>query len=679
MRRNPPIRSATFAAVCAVALLTACARRTGTLADNSNAPCVLLVTMDGLRADRVGCYGYTNAFTPVLDGLAQQGTRFADLLAVAPLSLPAHASILTGLLPPEHGLRVPGGGPLPKVPTLATALQAKGYRTGAFLASAELGQGSGLDRGFERYDLPPPVGGNATGRTARAGMRLRPKAFPADAQRGTRRGEQVTDAALAWLADVTGAPKESRRASPAERREASAKDDPKPPRAEPLKPKQPFFLWLQLADIGFADALAHTRAEGGRTVDAYGAEVAYMDLQLGRILAFLSHHGLRMRTFVVVVGSHGQELGPDAGADPGLVLSDATLHVPGILAGQGVAVGAPDLTINQSCIAPTVAALFGCLDALDPRVAARSLREDVAGLQISSTAPAYVESWWPQHAYGLPPLRGWVCGDRRYSTGRGAELREAPIAVDTVVLSEESAAILSGKVPGNEALARLEAAFDTTGAAPQPAPLATASFALPPEWDRAEFVALWQRVALRMRKPATDDATLLGDCQRLVEGRPDYAPFRTWIGIAHTLHKQFAEAVAAQREAVRLAPGTPYLLSNLGLAYLDANDIVNAIDNLEDAYLARPDDPEFRDNLAAVLMNTGVALAKNKAFNDAMACMTRVLLLQPDNPVAHANMGSVYQGMGRADLAANSYRRALELNPGLKPAKRALDSLKEPQ
>lgn len=675
MRPRSPVLSAALAVgftVGVVVLSASCARRDAGL--SADAPCVVLVTLDNVRADRIGAYGVTNAFTPVLDGLARDGARFEDFQAVAPLSVPAHASLLTGLQPPEHGLRVPGAGRLADVPTLATVLRTAGYRTGAFVANAALAKERGFATGFERYDVGAAASGGATSGTSRAAVRLRPRPFPERPDAGVRRGEEVTEAALGWLADVTGAPRKppTVRAAAARKVQDANAQEPDESASKPLRLKRPFFLWLQLADPAFRDTPAHTQV-GGRSVGAYDAEMAYTDLQIGRVLAFLGSHGLRERTLVVVVGAHGLELGPDAGADPGLVLSDATLSVPAIYAWTGT-IRAGTLvaaTLNQTCVAPTIAELAGCGEPFAPVATARSVaplllaRETPAA---TAAEPAYVETLWPQHAYGLAPRRGWTTRSHRFVQGRGVVRRAAAAEGGPADPTEQEA---------ETTLARLEATFDTSRAAAAPPPLPEAAFALPEGWDREAFVTLWQNVACRLRHPSPADEALLTDCRRLAEGRPDSATFQTWVGIAHSLRKQVAEAVVTQRRALELAPGTPHILSNLGLAYLDASDLPKAIDKLEDAYLARPDDPEYRDNLAAVLMNTGVALARNKAFNDAMACMTRVLYLQPANPVAHVNMGSVYQGMGRDDLAASSYRRALELSPGFKPAQRALDALKE--
>src|SRR5205814_5731396 len=114
---------------------------------------LLLVTLDTVRADHLGAYGYRSAETPNLDRLAGEGLRFASVTSTVPLTLPAHATILSGWLPPRHGLHRNGAGRFPDTaPSLAARLQAAGYRTGAFVGAFVLDRRFGLNRGFDRYD-----------------------------------------------------------------------------------------------------------------------------------------------------------------------------------------------------------------------------------------------------------------------------------------------------------------------------------------------------------------------------------------------------------------------------------------------------------------------------------------------------------------------------------------------
>ena len=135
------------------------------------APDLLLVTIDTLRADLPGCYGGA-AKTPRLDALAAAGLRFTQALTPVPLTLPAHASLLTGLDPNQHGLRDNGQGALaPSIPTLAEALRGAGYATVAVVGSRVLDRRFGLDRGFDLYD--DRMAAERTGEFGRASCRER--------------------------------------------------------------------------------------------------------------------------------------------------------------------------------------------------------------------------------------------------------------------------------------------------------------------------------------------------------------------------------------------------------------------------------------------------------------------------------------------------------------------------
>ena len=223
------------------------------------APNLLLITLDTTRADHLGCYGYEPALTPALDALAAGGTLFEQAYSSAPMTLPAHASMLTGLDPPEHGARVNGEHRLGEgIPTLAELLRERGYRTGAFVAAFVLDSKFGLDRGFETYD--DDLTGAHEQEVPEALSRYRP-------------GHLVTDAALGWLRGVTD-------------EEAGARE-------------RPFFAWVHLYDPHYAyhphPELEGTAFEEQRT---YDAEIAFVDQQVARLLSFLEERQLTNQTLV---------------------------------------------------------------------------------------------------------------------------------------------------------------------------------------------------------------------------------------------------------------------------------------------------------------------------------------------------------------------------------------------
>lgn len=281
-------------------------------AEQPGGPSVLLVTIDTLRADRVGAYGHAAARTPVLDALAAEGVLFENAVTASVWTGPSHATILSGRLPAEHGLHENLQTLRPSLPTLADVLGERGYRTGAIVASAPVSErGSRLPGRFARYDddlrapgWPPPelletvvgrLGARALGRRA---MRLRALWRPA---------ERVTDRALDWLAEEDGAP---------------------------------FFGWVHYFDPHLpyrapaSDLDEGARAWSGPVLDDWGplpshlkqevrsrpewlahmgrlydAEVAHVDRELGRLLTGARERAGGAGLWIVVTADHGESFG----------------------------------------------------------------------------------------------------------------------------------------------------------------------------------------------------------------------------------------------------------------------------------------------------------------------------------------------------------------------------------
>jgi len=249
-------------------------------------PAFLLITLDTTRADRLGSYGHRAARTPALDALAESGVRFAGAYATAPLTLPSHATMLTGLYPPEHGLRTNGKGRLhSEIPTLATTLQQAGYRTGAFVGAFVLDSKFGLDQGFGEYDDDL----SESRRTDDPLHRERP-------------AHTVVDRALQWLGQDV---------------------------------RQPFFCWVHLYDPHYPYQ-EHADEFGDEFADRpYDAELAFVDRQVQRLTEFLNSNGIADETLVMVVGDHGEGLGDHQELMHGYMLYNSTLHVPWLASWPG--------------------------------------------------------------------------------------------------------------------------------------------------------------------------------------------------------------------------------------------------------------------------------------------------------------------------------------------------------
>ena len=191
--------------------------------------------------------------------------------------------------------------------------------------------------------------------------------------------------------------------------------------------------------------------------------------------------------------------------------------------------------------------------------------------------------------------------------------------------------------------------------------------------------ALRNGLLYRLRHHSPHDEALLADCEAYRDAHPDSADAHCWVGIAQRLSRHSDLALASHRRAFELEPGSPFRMSNLGLAFWETGDVIHAIDQLENAYLAAPGDDRRVADLASALLQAGNALALQNRPDDAAACLSRVVSLQPENPAGHLAQGKLYEKTGQPRLAEAAYRKALEIRPGYRPAVTALKALLAPK
>jgi arylsulfatase A-like enzyme/tetratricopeptide (TPR) repeat protein len=322
-------------------------------------PNVVLITLDTTRADHLGCYGYAQARTPSLDALARDGVLFAQAASTAPLTQPAHSSIMTGMYPTFHGVRINGNTALSREQkTIAEVLLEKGYQTGAFIGAFVLDGRWGLNQGFQVYDDRFDL----------------EKHKHLDLGSVQRPANQVVDAALAWL--------EGRQ-------------------------QGPFLAWIHLYD-------PHTPYEppepflseyGPRGMAAlYDGEIAFTDQQVGRVVSWLQANGLDKKTVVVIIGDHGEGLGSHGEGTHGYFVYDYAMHVPFLVATpfaelRGVRV---DSQVSAVDVFPTVLALTG-IDAAT-KAHGRSLLPVMFHPRTEASTYAYGESMTPNLQFGWSPL-----------------------------------------------------------------------------------------------------------------------------------------------------------------------------------------------------------------------------------------------------------------------------------
>ncbi|HEV8240452.1 MAG TPA: sulfatase-like hydrolase/transferase [Thermoanaerobaculia bacterium] len=607
---------------------------------------LLLVTLDTMRADHLGCYGRPSADTPALDALAARGVRFDQAQSAVPLTLPSHATILSGLLPPRHGLRDNGRGALPpEVDTLATRLSAAGYRTGAFVGAFVLDHRYGLARGFSNYDDEIP----------RRGSELEAE----------RPGREVVDRALAWLDEARSAAN-----------------------AGPPAEQKPFFAWVHLYDAHapYAPPEPFRSRHAG---DPYSGEVAAVDAQVDRLTAWLARRDLAKRTVVVVAGDHGEGLGEHGEATHGLLLYQATLRVPLLIAAPGLlaprVVRAP---VGLADVAPTVAALLGQA-LVAPSTASAAANASAAptspvdGRDLSATllagkepppADLYAESRYPA-TFGWSPLLALRRGALKYvaaTTAQPAGSAELyDLASDPSEAHDRRAERRREAASMVQSLAALDArlAKQSRAAAPAAADaesrarLAALGYAAPSAAPRAgtrdprSAVGLFRafeeaQAAARQGRPADVAARL----QTLVAADPSNPVFRMTYARALRDQGRFDAALPFYRQAAALAPADPEVWYELATTLQQAGRADEARAALEETLRRDPGRPQAHNALAVALADAGKLAEARQHLQAALAVDAR------DAQIWN-NLGNVERGLGRADEAARAYERAIALDP----------------
>jgi arylsulfatase A-like enzyme/Flp pilus assembly protein TadD len=344
-------------------------------ADSNLPPNVLLITVDTLRADHLGCYGDRQIKTPHIDGLARGGVRFEHAYSQVPLTLPSHVVILSGTYPMYNQVRdFTGVGLPPNVGIVSQAFQRHGFATAAFVSAFVLdGTAWGLRRGFDVYD-----------------DRFDPKQYetqnPGNIQ---RRGNETVDQFLAWFSK---------------------------------RPAKPFFVWIHLYD----PHSPYDPPEPYRSQYAghlYDGEIAFDDAQIGRVFKALEEANVYDRTLIAFLSDHGESLGEHGEAEHGFFLYNATIHVPLILklpgpeAEQARSVGAVVSTVD---IAPTLLQLARLDDPLTRQFQGHSLVTLLSGQPSAESRDrmAYSETLYPLNSFGWSPLKSLIT--------RGYEYIEAP-------------------------------------------------------------------------------------------------------------------------------------------------------------------------------------------------------------------------------------------------------------
>jgi arylsulfatase A-like enzyme/Flp pilus assembly protein TadD len=598
---------------------------------------VLLITIDTLRRDRVGAYGNHDGLTPNIDRIAARGIRYTRAFSPAPLTLPAHASILTGLRPTRHGIhnntrfRLADG-----VPTLATVAKGGGYRTGAFVGAFVLDGRFGLNRGFDNYDDRLPHGDRASFHFAE------------------RRAAEVVAVAGDWILSGVSGPGTASLANP-----QSAAPGPQSP------VPGPWFAWVHLFDPHAPyDAPAEYRT--GRT--PYDAEVAFTDAMVGRLLERLDAAHALDHTLIVLTADHGESLGEHGETTHGLFAYDATLAVPLVLVGPSLGRATVDTPVSHVDITPTILDLIGL--APPESIDGQSLLHPPPG-----DRPIYFEALDASLTRGWAPLRGIVQGDWKYIDLPDAELYdlsrdpgEQHNRIDRdphaeplkralqLVSAQRTTAPQVALEP--DAVGRLRSLGYTAGGASRSA--ATAAD------DPKRLVALNERfnTALSTFDEGRSQEALSMFVAILRE-RPDFVAARTSGATVLLASGRNRDAVDLLRAGIVDQPRSPELLAKLGSALRAAGDLRGSAEALEQARRAGDDNPELLNDLAVVYAGLG-------RTDDARGIFRQLIERNGGSATTWFNLGLFELQSRRRGEATAALRRATTLDPAYGEAWHAL-------
>jgi arylsulfatase A-like enzyme/Flp pilus assembly protein TadD len=568
-------------------------------------PNVLLVTIDTLRADRIG-----RGLTPAIDGLASRGVRYTNARATAPLTLPSHASILTGTLPPEHGVRL-NGVALPVRPTLARAFADAGYRTGAFVGAYVLDRRFGLSGGFATYDDRIP-------RDPSGAARLEAE----------RRGDAVVGSALAWLAQPG---------------------------------TQPFFAWVHLYDphAPYEPPQEYLERARGSAAPGYDGEVAFADAQTGRLLEWLRTSGNEANTIVVVTGDHGEGLGDHGEATHGMLAYDSTLRVPLVMtvppeggSDRGRAEASVDTAVSLADLAGTL------LNAAGVPVPT-GMRPGPLG----KDGEAYAESKYPESA-GWHDLAVLAFDRWKVIASSTAELYDLQIDPgETRNLAGEKLSVVEG---ARRRLAEMRAAKAPAAAIPPGAAdrlralgYVSGSTAAPDDGapNPASAIAAWNSFERELARLTAGDARgALPGLTRLARAHPESGVFQATYARALKETGRPSHAVEIYRRLVARQPSDAAMYHDLAVAAAAAGMTGEAM-RAEQASLAlQPSHAAASNGLGLLLIETGKPA-------EAIAAFERATQDDPSNAVFWANLGNARREAGDATRAEQAYRAALDRDP----------------
>jgi len=628
---------------------------------------IILITLDTIRADRMGFLGSKAGLTPNLDSLARQAVVFSRAYAHVPLTTPSHATILTGTYPQFSHIADLGDALAKEIPFLPDVLHQRGYTTAAFVGSQVLDPKSvaipGFGRGFDTYD---------------AGFHSR-EVGEDRYETVERRGQVVVSHAVAWLSE---------------------------------HPHGPFFLWVHLYDAHEPyDPPAPFKAQ--YSTAPYDGEIAYVDFAVGNLFKALRKEGCYEGSLIAIVADHGEAFGEHGEQSHGFFLYDETIHVPLLLKlpEERLAGTRIDARVGLVDIAPTV--LSEVKVVVPPEMQGSPLqnlmehRSRGGRNTVSSAAdagaerPQYSETDYPFRAFGWSPLRALRAGRYLYVDAPQPELYDQIVdpqelhnlansskaVLDTLASQLEKFHQRTTSATTNQSHMTIDQAeqlralgYISSGASPSQL---TAKHGGADPKDKIETANLFHRALLAME--VEDYSEAVAPLEQVLKEEPNLALANLELGRALSRLQNYQAALPWLRNAVKLTPESGKAHLELGMALAETDNWAQAAPELEAAITKAPDSEEMYFALATVYEQLGRTPDASQAYRNALRLnpedyranlflgrllamngdpaaalplLQKAVTLQPESPDAHKFLANVYVELGQEENAARERAEA---------------------
>lgn len=580
---------------------------------------VLLISLDTCRADYLSCYGFKKNTTPNIDAIAKQGVLFKNVTSPVPLTRPAHASMLTGTIPPYHGIHDNARYILAdSAVSLAELLKAKGLKTAGIVSSFVLDSQFGMAQGFDYYN-------------DKFEKEIKTVLY------AERRGDEATRFACQWLDENN---------------------------------KKPFFLFLHYYD----PHLKYNPPEPFKSEyadDLYAGEIAYTDYCVGQVIDKLKTLGIYDSTLIIITSDHGESLGEHGESNHGFFIYDCTVKVPLVIkmpnGPSGIKV---DNAVGLIDIMPTV------LQAMDmeipPQVQGKSLLKFLEGKKSEDKRAFYCESLVPTQ-YELNPLLGLVNKRFKYiqtSTPELYDLENDPCEITNIIdkhtnrariMQDDLKKILetyhrddmkSETMLDPESKARLEALgyvadskLDDSFEFDQTKPDAKEYIQIHRLYSRANTLLITKKYS-----------QLKIVCDMILKINSDFPPAYRLLGKAAYETNQYNRAIRYYYKYIDLVDDDYMAYNDLGAVLSLQDEFDEALEVLNRALKLKEDVSEIHINLAVVFENT-------QEPEKAIAHYRRAIELNPNKGDLYYNLGVLLQLKGQLTQAVTNYQKAIAIDP----------------